>query len=152
MEYICGEDREQAILLPDSIEEYVDDNNTVRVIDAYINSLNLMDMGFSKAELKETGRPPYDPKDLLKLYVYGYMNRVRSSRRLETESKRNLEVLWLLRRLSPDHKTIARFRHENPKALKGVFQDFVKLCVKLDLYGKELAAIGGSKFNRATAL
>ena len=94
----------------------------------------------------DTGRPPYDPRDLLKLYVYGYMNRVRSSRRLETESKRNLEVIWLLRRLSPDHKTIARFRHDNPRALKNVFRDFVRLCAREDLYGRELIAIDGSKF------
>jgi transposase len=146
MEYICGVDREQTILLPDSIEDYIDDNNSTRVLDAYINNINLINMGFSNAEMKETGRPPYDPRDLLKLYVYGYMNRVRSSRRLETESKRNLEVLWLLRGLSPDHKTIARFRHDNPKALKNVFLNFVNLCLDWDLFGKELEAIDGSKF------
>jgi uncharacterized protein with PhoU and TrkA domain len=88
----------------------------------------------------------YNPKDMLKLYLYGYMNRVRSSRRLEAETKRNLEVLWLLRKLSPDHKTIARFRHDNSSALKNVFKNFVQLCIKLNLYGKELVAIDGSKF------
>jgi len=132
--------------MPESIDDYVDDNNTVRVIEAYINTLNLADLGFSKPNPHDTGRPMYDPKDLLKLYVYGYMNRIRSSRRLETETKRNLEVIWLLRKLSPDHKTIARFRHDNSAALKNVFRDFVKLCMKLNLYGKELAAIDGSKF------
>ena len=146
MEFIRGENRNQMILLPDSVEDYVDDNNPVRVIDAFITSLNLIDLGFTSAELKETGRPPYDPKDLLKLYVYGYMNRVRSSRRLEAESKRNLEVIWLLGKLTPDHKTISRFRHDNSKALKNVFRTFVRLCVRLGLYGKELSAMDGCKF------
>ena len=146
MEFINGEDRNQTLLMPESVEDYVGDNNAIRVIDAYIHNLNLINMGFTGAELKGTGRPPYDPKDLLKLYVYGYMNRIRSSRRLETETKRNLEVIWLLGRLSPDHKTIARFRHDNAAALKNVFHDFVKVCLKLGLYGKELVAIDGSKF------
>jgi len=146
MDYISGEDREQTLLLPDSIEDYLDENNPVRVIDAYINSLDVLSLGFLRAELKETGRPPYNPKDLLKLYVYGYMNRIRSSRRLEQETKRNLEVLWLLGKLSPDHKTIARFRQEHTQALKHVFCDFVRLCAKLELYGKEVVAIDGSKF------
>ena len=151
MEYISGEGREQIILLPDSINDYVDENNAVRVIDAYIASLDLSELGFNKTELNMTGRPPYDPKDLLKLYLYGYMNRIRSSRRLERETKRNLEVLWLLGTLSPDHKTIARFRHDNGKALKNVFRDFVKLCLRLDLYGRELIAIDGSKFKAVNA-
>jgi len=146
MEFISGEDRNQITLMPDSIDDYVDDNNSVRVIEAYINSLNIADLGFINPQPHDTGRPMYDPKDLLKLYVYGYMNRIRSSRRLETETKRNLEVIWLLRRLSPDHKTIARFRHDNAAALKNVFRDFVKLCMRLNLYGKELVAIDGSKF------
>jgi transposase len=146
MEFVSGESRNQITLMPDSIDDYVDDNNSVRVIDAYINSLNLADLDFTCPQPHDTGRPMYDPKDLLKLYVYGYMNRIRSSRRLETETKRNLEIIWLLRKLSPDHKTIARFRHDNTVALKNVFRDFVKLCVKLNLYGKELIAIDGSKF------
>ena len=146
MEFISGESRNQTVLLPDSVEDYVDSNNAVRVIDAYIDSLCLQELGFMHTEPCDTGRPPYDPRELLKLYVYGYMNRVRSSRRLETETKRNLEVIWLLRRLSPDHKTIARFRHDNPRALKNVFHDFVRLCVREDLYGRELIAIDGSKF------
>jgi len=124
----------------------VADANPVRVIDAFINGLNLITLGFSNAELKDTGRPPYDPKDLLKLYVYGYINRIRSSRRLEKETTRNLEVLWLLGKLSPDHKTISDFRRDNSKGLKNVFRSFVKLCVGLGLYGKELSAIDGSKF------
>ena len=151
MEFIRGEERNQMILLPDSVEDYVDDTNPVRVIDAFITSLNLIDLGFSSAELNETGRPPYDPKDLLKLYVYGYMNRIRSSRRLEGESKRNLEVIWLLGKLSPDHKTISRFRRDNSKALKNVFRAFALLCVRLGLYGKELSAMDGCKFKAMNA-
>ena len=146
MEFISGEEREQITFFPETINEYVNENSAVRVIEAYINGLDLAALEFSRWETKKTGRPPYDPKDILKLYVYGYLNRIRSSRRLETESKRNLEVLWLLRKLSPDHKTICDFRKNNPKALKNVFRDFVKLCAKLDLYGKELAGIDGSKF------
>jgi transposase len=146
MEFIQGEDREQSILFPESIDEYVEENSTVRVIEAFVNTLDLSELEFIRHEPNATGRPPYDPKDILKLYIYGYMNRIRSSRRLETESKRNLEVIWLLKKLSPDHKTIANFRKDNKKALKSVFKSFVKLCIKLDLYGKELAAIDGSKF------
>jgi len=116
------------------------------VLEVYTESLDLSKLGFKTAEAHKTGRPMYNPQDMLKLYMWGYMNRIRSSRRLETETKRNLEVLWLMRRLSPDHKTIARFRQENPMALKNVFCDFVTLCVRLGLYGKELAAIDGSKF------
>lgn len=146
MDFISGESRNQMILMPDSIDDYVDDNSSVRVIDAYINSLDLAKLDFTKPHPHDTGRPMYDPKDLLKLYLYGYMNRIRSSRRLEAETKRNLEVIWLLCKLSPDHKTIARFRHDNTVALKNVFRDFVKLCMRLGLYGKELVAIDGSKF------
>jgi transposase len=146
MDFIEGNTRNQIILLPDSIDEYVDANNPVRVIDAYVNSLDLDSLGFQKSQPNNTGRPMYNPKDMLKLYLYGYMNRVRSSRRLEVETKRNLEAIWLLRKLSPDHKTIARFRHDNSSALKNVFKDFVQLCIKLNLYGKELVAIDGSKF------
>lgn len=146
MNFISGDNRNQITLMPNSDEDYVDENNSVRVIEAYINSLDLVDLGFANPEPHETGRPMYNPKDLLKLYVYGYMNKIRSSRRLETETKRNLEVIWLLRRLSPDHKTISRFRHDNAVALKNVFRNFVQLCMKMDLYGKELVAIDGSKF------
>jgi transposase len=146
MEFISGESREQIIMLPDCIDDYITDSNSVRVIEAYINSFDMATLGCTRQQPNTTGRPMYDPKDLLKLYVYGYMNRIRSSRRLETESGRNLELLWLLRTLSPDHKTIAEFRRQNGEALKNVFKGFVNLCVKLGLYGKELLAIDGSKF------
>ena len=146
MFFIHGENRNQFILLPECVDDFIDENNPARVIDAYINSLDLEGLGFDRTQPNETGRPPYNPKDLLKLYVYGYMNRIRSSRRLETETKRNLEVIWLLQKLSPDHKTIATFRRDNADALKNVFRDFVKLCMRLGLYGKELVALDGSKF------
>lgn len=146
MQFITGIERSQTELIPDAIEDYVDENNPVRVIEAFINSLDMSGLGFLRAIHAQTGRPPYDPSDILKLYVYGYMNRIRSSRRLENETKRNLELMWLLRRLSPDHKTIARFRSGNKKALKNVFRSFAKLCNNLGLYGKELEAIDGSKF------
>jgi transposase len=124
MEFITGRSRNQVVLLPDSIEEYVGDDNTVRVIEAYINGPDLSDLNFSRPQPQTTGRPGYDPKDLLKLYVYGYMNRVRSSRQPGTETKRNVEVMWLLGKLSPDHKTIAPFRSENTAALKKVLRDY----------------------------
>jgi transposase len=146
MGYKEGENREQLRLLPESIEDYVRSDNEVRVIDAYVDSLIIKDLGLKKAEAERTGRPPYSPQDLIKLYIYGYMNKIRSSRKLQKETRRNLELMWLLNKLSPDHVTIARFRSENAKALKNIFKDFVKLCRDLGLYGKELAAIDGSKF------
>jgi len=146
MGYIEGEDRNQIILFPESIDEYVSDNNSIRIIDEYINQLNLESLLFKRAVTPSMGRPPYHPKDMLKLYLYGYLNRIRSSRRLEQEAIRNLEVIWLLRKLKPDFKTIADFRKDNKKALKKVFRDFTKLCDEWELFGKELVAIDGSKF------
>jgi len=146
MGYIEGEDRNQIILFPESIDEYVSDNNSIRIIDEYINQLNLKSLLFKRAVTPSMGRPPYHPKDMLKLYLYGYLNRIRSSRRLEQEAIRNLEVIWLLRKLKPDFKTIADFRKDNKKALKKVFRDFTRLCDEWELFGKELVAIDGSKF------
>jgi len=146
MAYIKGSDRHQITLFPETIDDYITEDNEVRVIEAYVNSLDLNKLGFTKATFKPTGRPPYDPKDLLKLYLYGYLNRIRSSRRLETEATRNIEVIWLLRKLRPDFKTIADFRKDNKKALKNIFRDFNKLLEKWDLFGKELIAIDSSKF------
>ncbi|MCK5767377.1 MAG: IS1182 family transposase [Candidatus Atribacteria bacterium] len=146
MGYIEGEDRNQIILFPESIDEYVSDNNSIRIIDEYIKQLDLEILGFKRAVNPLLGRPPYHPKDMLKLYLYGYLNRVRSSRRLEQEAIRNLEVIWLIRKLKPDFKTIADFRKDNKKALKKVFRDFTKLCDEWELFGKELVAIDGSKF------
>jgi len=146
MGYIKGEDRNQTILFPESIDEYVSDNNSIRIIDEYIEQLDLKRLGFKRAVNPSLGRPPYHPKDMLKLYLYGYLNRIRSSRRLEQEALRNLEVIWLLRKLKPDFKTIADFRKDNKKALKKVFRDFTRLCNEWGLFGKELIAIDGSKF------
>jgi len=146
MGYIEGEDRNQIILFPESIDEYVSDNNSIRIIDEYIKQLDLKRLGFKRAANPSLGRPPYHPKDMLKLYLYGYLNHIRSSRRLEQEAIRNLEVIWLLRKLKPDFKTIADFRKDNKKALKKVFRDFTKLCDEWELFGKELVAIDGSKF------
>jgi len=146
MGYIEGEDRNQIILFPESIDEYVSDNNSIRIIDEYIKQLDLKSLHFKRAATPSMGRPPYHPKDMLKLYLYGYLNRIRSSRRLEQEAIRNLEVIWLIRKLKPDFKTIADFRKDNKKALKKVFRDFTKLCDEWELFGKELIAIDGSKF------
>lgn len=146
MKYVEGQDREQMTLLPDCIEDYIGEDNPVRVIDAFVNGLDLEKLGIKRATLNETGRPPYDPHDLLKLYVYGYFNRIRSSRRLMTECTRNVELFYLLGKLAPDFRTISDFRKDNAKALKNVFRAFVKLCMKLGLYQKELLAVDGSKF------
>ena len=145
MAHITGTDRAQVLLLPDTVDDYVDPDNPVRFIDAFVDSLDLAGAGFERAEPKETGRPGYDPADLLKLYIYGYLNRVRSSRRLEAETHRNLEVIWLLRRLRPNFKTIADFRRENREAFRQVFRDFVKVCRSLELFGRELIAVDGTR-------
>lgn len=138
MAHISGTNRSQLLLLPESVEDYVGSENPVRFIDAFVAGLNLTAMGFVRVMPKATGRPGYDPADLLKLYIYGYLNRVRSSRRLEAETHRNIEVIWLMRHLKPDFKTIADFRRENRSSFKKVFQEFVLLCRQLDLFGREL--------------
>ena len=119
--------------------------NPVRFIDAFVGQLDLSKAGFTNAQLNETGRPPYDPGDLLRLYLYGYLNRVRSSRGLEREAARNLELIWLLRKLRPDFKTVADFRRDNGKAIKAVCREFILLCRKLELFGGELVAIDSTK-------
>jgi transposase len=141
MRYIKGTDRKQITLLPDCIDDLIGQDNPVRVIDAFIDSLDLEQAGFQRATPNWTGRPPYDPGDLLKLYVYGYFNKIRSSRKLMLECSRNIELFFLLNRLTPDFRTISDFRKDNAKALKGVFRAFVKLCMKLELYQKELLAV-----------
>jgi transposase len=133
-------------LLPPCIEDYVPSHAPVRFIDAFVEGLDLKGLAFTHAEVAGTGRPPYHPADLLKLYVYGYMNRIRSSRRLEAEAGRNLELIWLLQGLRPDFKTIADFRKDNRKAFPGVFKQFNLLCRAMGLFGAELMAIDGSKF------
>lgn len=146
MDYIQGSDRHQTHLFPASLEEYVSSNNPVRFIDAYVELLDMEKLGFTHARLASTGRPPYRPQDLLKLYIYGYLHRIRSSRALERETHRNIELLWLLGKLQPDFKTIADFRKNNSEPLKNVCVEFVLLCKNMELFGGELVAIDGSKF------
>ena len=122
MAHLVGEDRFQTLLLPESLDDYVSPENPVRFIDAFVDGLDLSGAGFGRVQPRETGRPGYAPADLLKLYIYGYLNRIRSSRRLEAETHRNVEVIWLLRHLKPDFKTIADFRRDNPKAFRPVFR------------------------------
>ncbi|MDQ2762273.1 MAG: IS1182 family transposase [Pseudomonadota bacterium] len=145
MTHIAGHDRFQTLLLPESLDEYVGQDNPVRFIDAFVDGLDLAAAGFIRVKPKTTGRPGYAPKDLLKLYIYGYLNRVRSSRRLEAETHRNIEVIWLLRHLKPDFKTIADFRRINHKAFRPIFRQFVLLCRQLDLFGRELIAVDGTR-------
>jgi transposase len=145
-EHVNGTHRDQTILFPDTLDQYVDEGNPVRFIDAFIDSLNLEKLGFKHSIPCETGRPSYDPSDLLKLYVYGYLNQVRSSRKLERECHRNVEAMWLMKKLAPDFKTIADFRKDNVDCIKPVFKEFVYLCRSLDLYGAQIVAIDGSKF------
>lgn len=145
MAHISGGDRSQLLLLPESVDDYVGPDNVVRFIEAFVDGLDLQAAGFGRVRPKSTGRPGYDPADLLKLYIYGYLNRARSSRRLEAECHRNLEVIWLLRRLTPDFKTIADFRRDNRSAFRQVFREFVVLCRELDLFGRELIAVDGTR-------
>src|SRR5215467_8227758 len=146
MSYIEGESREQRILFPEVLDDYIGEDNVVRFLDAYIDGLEMEELGFKQSLPKETGRPPYDPRDLLKLYIYGYLNRLRTSRLLERECGRNVELMWLMRKLRPDFKTIADFRRENRQCFGGVFRQFVMLCKEVGLLGGELVAVDGSKF------
>ena len=151
MRYIQGIDRNQTTLLPETVDDYIKEDSPVRFIDVYVDSLDLVKMDFTYAETKETGRKPYNPADMLKLYIYGYMNRIRSSRQLEHATYRNIELIWLMHRLQPDFKTIADFRKDNSKAIRSVCRDFILLCRKMDLFGKELVAIDGSKFKASNS-
>ena len=145
MAHILGHDRSQLLLLPEAVDDYVATDNPVRFIEAFVDGLDLAALGFIGTVPKATGRPGYAPADLLKLYLYGYLNRVRSSRRLEAETHRNIEVIWLLRHLKPEFKTIADFRRDNRKAFRPVFRQFVLLCKQLDLFGRELLALDGTR-------
>jgi transposase len=145
MSHISGFERSQILLLPEAVDDYVDADNPVRFIDVFVDELDLSAAGFVRVAAKATGRPGYSPADLLKLYIYGYLNRVRSSRRLEMESHRNIEVIWLLRSLKPDFKTIADFRRDNRAAFRSVYREFAVLCRRLDLYGRELLAVDGTR-------
>jgi transposase len=144
--FVEGVDRGQTTLFPESLEDWVDENNPVRVIDAFVEALDLAGLGFDGVMPEATGRPSYHPAILLKLYIYGYLNRVQSSRRLEREAGRNVELMWLMGRLVPDHKTIADFRKDNGRALRQVCTQFVALCRELGLLSAASVAIDGSKF------
>ena len=144
--FVEGWDRGQSTLLPECLDDWIGDDNPVRAIDAFVDALDLAGLGFDGVAPAATGRPSYHPAVLLKLYVYGYLNHVQSSRRLEREAGRNLELLWLLGRLAPDHKTIADFRKDNGAALKKVCARFVELCRTMGLLAKPSVAIDGSKF------
>jgi transposase len=146
MAHRIGTDRNQLLLLPPSLDEYIDDDNPVKVIDAFVDSLDLKETGFKNSIPLERGCPPYNPGDLLKLYLYGYLNRIRSSRKLEKECTRNIEVIWLLNQLRPKYRTIAYFREHNSKAIKSVFRQFVVMMKKWDLIAGDLLAVDGSKF------
>ena len=143
--FIEGQDRSQGTLFPERLDDYVEEDNHVRVIDVFIDDLDISGLGF-RMDLAATGRPRYHLKTMLKLYVYGYLNRVQSSRRLEVEAQRNIELMWLTGRLAPDFKTIADFRKDNPEAIRLVCREFVMLCKKLNLLSEKLVAIDGSKF------
>jgi transposase len=144
--FVQGQSRTQTTLLPECLDDYVSEDNPVRVIDAFVDQLDLGKLGFEGVDPAATGRPSYHPAVLLKIYIYGYLNRVQSSRRLERETQRNVELMWLIERLTPDFKTIANFRKDNGKAIRGVCRQFVLLCRELGLLTETLVAIDGSKF------
>ena len=144
MKYIKGNDRNQIALIPNSLDSAIDQDNEVRIIDLFVDSLNLMEMKF-RLDFGENGRPAYHPSDLLKLFIYGYLNKVRSSRDLEKECHRNLEVMWLLKSLSPDHNTISNFRRDNKKAIKNVFKATIEIAKNFDLIGGKLIAGDSTK-------
>jgi len=144
--YVEGRSRSQNFLLPESVDDYVDENNPVRAVEVFVDALDLAQLGFGRAVPAETGRPSYHPSTMLKIYLYGYLNRVQSSRRLEREAGRNLELIWLTGRLAPDFKTIADFRRANGPAITAACRQFVALCRRLDLFAQAIVAIDGSKF------
>jgi transposase len=144
--FVEGVDRSQSVLFPERLEDYVGEDNPVRVVDAFVEHLDLTTLGFDRAIAQATGRPGYHPATLLKIYLYGYLNRVQSSRRLEREAQRNVELLWLTGQLAPDFKTIADFRRDNGAAIRKVCREFVLLCRRLGLFAQALVAIDGSKF------
>ncbi len=144
--FIEGENRFQSTLFPESLEDYTAKDNSIRVVDAFVDKLDLKELGFARAEPSDTGRPGYLPATMLKIYLYGYLNRIQSSRRLERESHRNVELIWLTGRLMPDFKTIADFRKDNGKAIRRVCTEFVGVCREFELFSATLVAIDGSKF------
>ena len=148
--FVEGADRGQSTFLPECLDDWIGEDNPVRVIDAFVEALDLAELGFDGVEPEATGRPSYHPSVLLRLYIYGYLNRVQSSRRLEREAGRNFEVMWLLGRLAPDHKTVADFRKDNGPAIRKVCARFVELCREMGLLTTSSVAIDGSKFKAVT--
>ena len=144
--FIEGEDRSQSTLFPEHLDDYIAEDNPVRVIDVFVDELDLQELGFEGVQPEVTGRPAYHPGSLLKIYIYGYLNRIQSSRRLERETQRNVELIWLTGRLMPDFKTIADFRKDNGKAIRSVCREFIVLCRDLKLFSEAIVAIDGSKF------
>src|SRR5450631_2716760 len=144
--FIEGEDRSQSTLFPEHLDDYIAEDNPVRVIDVFVDELDLRTLGFDGMQPEVTGRPGYHPGSLLKIYIYGYFNRIQSSRRLERETQRNVELIWLTGRLMPDFKTIADFRKDNGKAIRRVCREFIVLCRDLKLFSEAIVAIDGSKF------
>ena len=151
MAYIKGEDRRQYILFPNCIDEYVGEDDPVRLFDAFVDNLDMEELDFKRFVPADTGTPGYDPRDLLKLYIYGYFYRVRSSRRLERECKCNIEVMWLIRKLTPDFRTIADFRKDNKTSMKKVFKEFNRFCLEVKLFSRSYVSIDGSKFKAVNA-
>jgi transposase len=150
--FVEGEDRRQAVLLPEYLDDYVSEENPVRVIDVFVDELDLRVLGFAGIVPEATGRPAYHPGLLLKIYIYGYINQIGSSRRLEREARRNVEMMWLTGRLAPDFKTIADFRKDNGPAIRASCRQFIALCRRLDLFAHAVAAIDGSKFKAVNHL
>jgi transposase len=150
--FVEGLDRAQGTLFPERLEDWISEDNPVRVVDVFVDELDLGGLGFGRVEPQATGRPGYHPCVLLKLYIYGYLNRVQSSRRLEREAGRNVEVMWLTGRLAPDHKTIADFRKDNGPAIRAVCSQFVALCRQLDLFAEASVATDGADRGECHAL
>ena len=150
--FIVGDDRYQSALFPETLDDYICEDNPVRVIEAFVNELNLEELGFEKAEPAKAGRPAYHPSTLLKIYIYGYLNRIQSSRRLERESQRNVEMIWLTGRLAPDFKTIAGFRKDNGDAIKKVCGQFVLLRRHMGMFEEASIAVDGRKFKAVNSL
>lgn len=144
--FVAGQDRSQSTLFPERLDDFIAEDNPVRAVDVFVDELDLAALGFEGAVAAETGRPSYHPATLLKIYIYGYLNRVQSSRRLEREAQRNLELIWLTGRLAPDFKTIADFRRDNGPSIRKVCSRFVALCRQLNLLSDGVIAIDGSKF------
>jgi transposase len=144
--FVEGEDRTQGVLLPEFLDDYVGEDNPVRAIDVFVDELDLRGLGFEGVVAETTGRPAYHPATMLKIYVYGYVNQIQSSRRLERETARNVEMMWLTGRLTPDFKTIADFRKDNGPAIRSACRQFVALCRSLNLFAHAMVAIDGSRF------